>query len=79
MSCDELIKILETEKEDVRKEIEKDKWYLSEAAGHDVGWKNAETHFINNYLNNWAEGYRSCYCRFVCKNKCDEYKKGDDQ
>ena len=23
----------------------------------------------------WAEGYRSCYCRFVCENKCEEGTK----
>ena len=75
MSCDKLVDLLKNEKQDLISEIEKDKWYLSEKAGYDVGWNTAKKHFVETYLNNWAEGYRKCYCSLVCENRCEEYKK----
>ena len=50
----------------IQKSIEEDKWYLSEQAGHDVGWQAAEEHFIKTYLNGFAAGFRASYCGFVC-------------
>jgi hypothetical protein len=70
MTCSHLVEMLRAERKDLRAEIEKDKWYLSEREGHDVGWKVAERHFIENYLDSWAEGYKKCYCRNVCRESC---------
>lgn len=80
--CTHLVDLLKEEKEDLKEEIEKDKWYLSEKVGHDVGWQEAEKHFINNYLNAWAEGLKICYCNLVCSEKCKfkrQYKMPDDK
>ena len=76
MSCDELVEFLSKERKSLQDEIEKDKWYLSEKAGYDVGYEFAKNHFMSNlfYLNAWAEGYKTCYCILVCKNKCKEVK-----
>jgi len=72
MSCHELVQLLRAEKQDLSDEICKHKYYLSEKAGKDVGLKEAEHDFIENYLPIWAEGYKKAYCSLVCKNKCNE-------
>jgi hypothetical protein len=66
MTCTQLVELLKQERIDLRQEIEKDKWYLSEKEGHDVGWRQAEQHFIEHYLNAWATGYKRAYCSLVC-------------
>jgi hypothetical protein len=53
----------------VRKAIDEDKWYLSERAGHDVGLRAAEEHFIENYLKGFAACYRILYCSRLCPDK----------
>jgi len=73
MSCHELVELLRAEKVDLKDELLKHKYYLSEKAGHDVGLKEAESSFIDNYLPIWAEGYRKAYCSLVCKHKCMDW------
>ena len=67
MACKQLKQLLEIETTALREEIERDKWYLSEKEGHDIGWEAAEQHYINTHLNGWAAGFKSCYCNQVCK------------
>lgn len=55
----------------IKHSIEEDKWYLSEKAGYDVGWKIAEDHFIQTYLMGFAAGFRSSFCGFVCPKRFD--------
>jgi hypothetical protein len=50
----------------VRKCIAEHKWYLSEKAGHDVGWSYAEQHFARTYLQGFAIGFRAAFCGLVC-------------
>jgi len=69
MSCHELVKLLRTEKQDLRDEIIKHKYYLSQKENRDVGYKTAEMDFIDNYLPVWAEGYKKCFCSLVCQDK----------
>lgn len=67
MPCPKLKELLRAEKLDLEEEIAKHKWYKSERYGFDVGWDFAEKDFMNNHLNAWAEGYKVCYCKHVCK------------
>jgi hypothetical protein len=53
----------------VRQCIAEHKWYLSEKAGHDVGWQYAEQHFLRNYLHGFAIGFRATFCGLVCMEK----------
>jgi len=55
--CEDLVEFLCQERKDLVKEIEKDKWYLSEKAGYDVGYEFAKKHFLSNvfYVNAWAD------------------------
>ena len=72
MTCHELTKLLERERPCIKHEIDIDKWYLSEHEGHDVGTEVAEKHFLTHYLQPWAEGFKECYCNYVCEYKeCD--------
>lgn len=69
MACHELKLLLEREVLDLQKEIIKDKYYESEKQGHDIGWHEAEKHYIHTHLKGWASGWKDCYCRNVCKDK----------
>ena len=76
MACHNLKQLLEQEVKDLREEIEKDKYYESEKQGHDIGWEEAEMHYINTHLKGWAAGYKACYCRSVCgDNSCPYHPK----
>ena len=70
--CPELINILALERIDLCKEIEKNMWYMGEKLHRKVSWEEAALDYVKNYLHPWAEGYRQCYCRNVCrfKNGC---------
>jgi hypothetical protein len=46
--------------------IEEDKWYLSEAQHHDVGWEVAKEHFFKTYSSGFAAGFKACYCALTC-------------
>lgn len=41
-----------------RLEIGKNKWYLSEKAGHDVGWERAKWDWDMRFRANWLRGLR---------------------
>ena len=77
--CTQLEKLLVEECIDLQKEIDKNKYYLSEKAGKDVGWKCAEKDFIEKFLNAWASGYKKCFCHLVCpdNNDCIFYKNNN--
>jgi hypothetical protein len=43
--------------------IDENKWYLSEKAGHDVGFKTAENDFVERFLDSFARNFQHDYCR----------------
>jgi hypothetical protein len=71
--CIRLRKLLEAEKTPLIKEINKNKYYLSQKAHYDVGWNKAEEDFLEHYLDTWATGFKAAYCNHVCdvKNDCE--------
>jgi len=75
--CVGLKKLLEAEKAPLKKEINKNKYYLSQKEHYDVGWKEAEKDFISHHLNTWATGFKAAYCNYVCelRDSCDLRKK----
>jgi hypothetical protein len=75
MTCTHLKELLEIEIPSLRKEILKDKYYLSQEEGHDVGWARAERHYIDTHLEGWAKGFKDCYCSKVCTEVNCEYHK----
>ena len=75
MTCSELKQLLKIESEALREEIERDKYYQSEKVGHDIGWKEAEQHYMNTFLNNWAKGFKDCYCLQICKEEDCQYRR----
>ena len=42
--------------------IDENKWYLSEQARHDVGYRAAEADFLQKHMAAIAVRYRSDYC-----------------
>lgn len=71
--CIRLKQLLDSEKSVLKKEIDKNKYYLSKREHHEVGWKEAEIDFIEHYLNTWASGFKAAYCNYVCdvRDNCD--------
>jgi hypothetical protein len=61
----------------IQKCIEEHKWFLSEKAGHDVGWVEAEENFLDTYFMGFAAGFRASYCGSVCslRHECEMAKK----
>jgi hypothetical protein len=58
---------LAAERVRIAEAIDEDKWYLSERAGRDVGYRIAELHFIDHFLCTFARGFRVDYCKH-CRN-----------
>jgi len=73
MSCTELAKLLQAERPDLRREFDRHKYFMSMESGRDVGIARATEDFIRNHLNDWAEGYKDCFCSQVCVGKCSDY------
>ena len=69
--CTHLNDLLKAEKKAIKVAIKEDKWYLSQINKEDVGWKTAERHFIKNYLEVWAAGYKAAYCGRACEDRED--------
>jgi len=67
--CNHLKELLEAESPFVIKEIEKNRYYLSEKERHDVGEQEAKKDYLENYLSNWGQGFSSVYCLFTCSEK----------
>ena len=67
--CTNLKELLNVEIPAIKRAIKEDKWYLSQRAGQDVGWKEAEEDFIKNYLMTWAAGFKAAYCGFTCSER----------
>ena len=49
--------------------INENKYYLSEKAKRDVGWQEAENHFLNTYFNGFTAGFRASFCGLVCPHR----------
>jgi hypothetical protein len=71
--CTCLRQLLEAEIPALRKEINKNKYYLSQKEHHDVGWKEAEKDFIEYHLKTWAGGFKAAFCNYICpaKDNCE--------
>ena len=70
MTCRKLANLLRSERPALKEEFERHKYFLSQQENRDVGIRYAERDFIQNHLNDWAEGYKKCYCQLVCKEGC---------
>jgi hypothetical protein len=75
--CVELTKLLEFEREKLRKAIDLHKYYLSEKAPGDVGFQFAEQDFMKKYLQKWAIDSRNNYCESICEHshECTIYQE----
>ena len=43
--------------------IVENKWYLSERAGHDVGFSKAEQDFVDRFFDQFTDQFRLSFCR----------------
>ena len=76
MTCTHLAELLLVEREDLKEEINRHKWFMSQQQGHDVGIVQATQDFLDHYMNAWAEGYKECYCHRVCQElNCEHRRK----
>lgn len=64
--CVRLKELMNAERPALEREINTNKYYLSEKARHDVGWSFAEKDFMEHYLNTWAAGFKAAYCGYLC-------------
>lgn len=52
--------------------LDEHKWYMSEAAGHDVGREAASRDFVERHLDRVAREFRAAFCFTACeqRNSC---------
>ena len=62
-NCHHLADYLASERHRLFQAISENKWYLSEQAGHDVGYLATELHFIDHFLPAFACAFRIEYCQ----------------
>ncbi|MDE0838094.1 MAG: hypothetical protein OSB41_03480 [Kiritimatiellae bacterium] len=77
LACRNFNVFMRTERSALLRAIEEDKWYLSERAGHDVGWDYAKKHFVENFLLGFSQHYRSTFCEQRCDYRlsCQLYQR----
>ena len=61
--CHHFADFLASERRRLSQAISENKWYLSERAGHDMGYRAAQLHFIDHFLPSFAHAFRMEYCR----------------
>jgi hypothetical protein len=66
MPCLKLAELLKDERPDLKGEINRHKWFLSQREKRDVGEEYATKDFLDKYLDAFCEGYKVCYCNHVC-------------
>jgi len=69
MGCNHLVELLIAEKVDLKDEISRHKYYMSQKESREVSFREAERDFIEYHLNLWATGYKRAYCSLVCKER----------
>ena len=78
MKCTHLKDLLEKQIPLLEKEIDLDKYYLSQRVGHDVGKKEAEADYLENHLPSYCAGFKDCYCNYVCNEKVCVYRRREE-
>ena len=75
--CEHIREYISTERDELRDAIDEDKWYLSEQEGHDVGWREAEVHFVAHFLKAFAKRFRRDFCEGRCPmaGRCELYRQ----
>lgn len=77
-SCRDLTNYLASERRRIYQAIAENKWYLSERAGHDVGYRVAQLDFIERFLPSFAHAFRTEYCARCSKGRqCGAHREGD--
>ncbi len=72
MPCNHLKELANAEESLLRKEISKNRDYLSQKRHSNVELAEAERDFVDHDLKDWAIGFKDCYCNYVCmKENCD--------
>lgn len=66
LSCVEYHSLMEFQVPRLKRAIEKNKWYLSELAGYDVGHEVAQADFLKHHFVRCANEWRSRYCSALC-------------
>ena len=69
--CEAFREFMAAQREELKKEIDIDKWFESEKAGHDVGWSKAEQHYLETYFPKFAKTFRRKFCYERCPKKYD--------
>ena len=62
---------MKAQREELRQEIDIDKWILSEKAGRDVGWTAAERDYLEKHFAVFAKKFRKKYCGERCQPPLD--------
>lgn len=74
--CEAFREFMSAQREELRREIDLDKWFLSEREGHDIGWTIAEQHYLEKYLPEFAKRFREEFCHKRCSKKERCFLKG---
>ncbi|MCK5805435.1 MAG: hypothetical protein KAI66_21570 [Lentisphaeria bacterium] len=64
--CKNWVMFIQRQMQWLREAIDENKWYMSERAGHDVGWEAAERDFNIHHLNRVGNEFRIAYCTVEC-------------
>jgi len=69
MACSAFELAIRTQRQELRQAIDEDKWYLSERAGGDVGFRKAEEHFLRDFIEKWSMKWRNEWCAGRCPHR----------
>ena len=66
-TCINLDRLLETERVELNKAIEENKYYRSQEAHYDIGFKAAKNDFLKNHIRSWGKNKKQYFCNNVCE------------
>ena len=69
MICQHFHEFMTAQRGAMQHAIDENKWYLSEQARHDVGYKAAEMDFLEKHMTALAVQFRSNWCGGICEDR----------
>jgi len=67
--CSDSRRFLREQEKCLHEAIEREKWFRSEEAGHDIGHDAAVESFTRRSLDEFARWFRSTYCGRKCRDR----------
>lgn len=73
--CEAFHEFMSAQRDELKKEIELNKWFMSQKAGQDVGWTKAEMDYLETHFPGFRKRFRKEFCLKCTEKDCPSREK----